>query len=105
MKRRVRDRLGRLDPEAVLDGGRLAGPASLVLIGGGVEAVDGVQVPEEPDLLLDYLRLLGRGEGPRQPVEPSGPQVRTCTSCGRRAPVRLDPEGSWAWCSACGRAA
>lgn len=103
--RRRRNDLGRLDPEGVLGAGRLGGPTSLVLIGGGADAVEGVQVPEERDLLLDYLRLLGRREGPRQPVEPSGPQVRTCSSCGRRAPVRLDPEGSWAWCSACGRVA
>jgi hypothetical protein len=60
---------------------------------------------QERDLLTDYLRLLGRRADPRRPVQPAGPQVRTCSSCGRRAPVHFDAEGSWAWCSACGRAA
>lgn len=102
MKRRVGDRLVLLDLDHVPAGGGQAEPTSLVQIGEGAEA-PGEGAPEERDLLLDYLRLLGRRGGPPQPVEPSNPQVRTCTSCGRRALVRLDLEGSWAWCSACGR--
>lgn len=52
------------------------------------------------ELLLDYLRLWGRQEEPQGSPWPEGPEIRTCRSCGRRAPVRLDPEGGWAWCSA-----
>jgi hypothetical protein len=57
------------------------------------------------DLLLDYLRLRGRQQEPQGSAWPERPKIRTCRSCGRRAAVRLDPEGGWAWCSACGRAA
>ncbi len=56
------------------------------------------------ELLVDYRRLRGRQEEPQGSPWPERPGSRTCRSCGRRAPVRLDPEGGWAWCSACGRA-
>ena len=59
----------------------------------------------EDDLLLDYMRLRGREEEPWRSARSEGPDIRTCRWCGRRAPVRLDPEGGWAWCFACGRAA
>jgi hypothetical protein len=67
---------------------------------------EGVWLPdfEEGDILLDYLRLLESIDGPRRPLGPWDPQVRTCTNCGRRATVHLE-EGGWAWCSICGRAA
>lgn len=75
-------------------------------VGARPEAMgEGARTPRERELLDDYLRLLGRRGDPHRPVGSSGPQVRTCASCGRRAAVRLDPEGGWAWCSACGRAA
>jgi hypothetical protein len=31
------------------------------------------------------------------------PEVRTCTRCGEHVPFRIDPMGSWAACTACGR--
>jgi hypothetical protein len=36
-------------------------------------------------------------------AEYEGPDVRTCTHCGDHVPFRIDPLGSWAECTACGR--
>lgn len=83
-------------------GGESARSVSLLWTGPRTASTEEAQTADEPDLLLDYLRSLGRRGGPRRPVEPLGPDIRTCTSCGRRVPVYLDPQGSWAWCSACG---
>jgi hypothetical protein len=102
VKLRLSDRLGSLDPSTAPAASDSPPPT-----GGGTESTgEGIWLPdvEERDILLDYLRLLGGSGGARRPVDPSGPQVRTCASCGRRATVHLD-EGGWAWCSVCGRAA
>jgi hypothetical protein len=102
VKLRAGDRLGSLDPSSAPAASDSPPPT-----GRGTESTgEGIWLPdvEEREILLDYLRLLGGSGGPRRPVDPSGPQVRTCTSCGRRATVHLD-EGGWAWCSVCGRAA
>lgn len=32
-----------------------------------------------------------------------GPDARTCTHCGEHVPFRIDPLGSWAECTSCGR--
>jgi hypothetical protein len=104
MIRRVRDRRESLDPGAVPGGGLPSGDSQPVPARGGVEAAGG-RVPDEGDLFLDYLRLLGCKGEPHGSLQPEGSQLRTCSSCGRRVPFHLDPEGSWAWCSACGRAA
>ncbi|MDQ4004950.1 MAG: hypothetical protein M3135_01455 [Actinomycetota bacterium] len=50
-------------------------------------------------------RVPRRDHHGHRPEEATGQRVRTCTSCGRRTAVHLDPDGSWAWCSACGHAA
>jgi len=34
---------------------------------------------------------------------PPGHQVRTCANCGAQSLFRMDPEGTWAVCEACGR--
>lgn len=54
-----------------------------------------------------HLRGIDRQEASafRRTVNPFDPRVRMCAFCGQRGPVRLDPEGGWAWCSACGRPA
>lgn len=39
---------------------------------------------------------------PHAPPEEEGPEWRTCTHCGEHVPFRIDPDGSWAECTACG---
>ena len=34
---------------------------------------------------------------------PPGHQLRTCASCGAQSLFRMDPEGTWAVCEACGK--
>ena len=53
-----------------------------------------------------HLREIYRfGPPPRVRAIAPGHQVRTCTQCGERARFRLDPEGTWAICEACGQLA
>jgi Zinc-binding domain of primase-helicase len=42
---------------------------------------------------------------PRLRAVAPGHQIRTCPNCGERARFRLDPEGTWAICEACGQLA
>jgi hypothetical protein len=51
-----------------------------------------------------HLREIDRFGRPLHAVAP-GHQIRTCTNCGERARFRLDPEGTWAICEACGHLA
>jgi hypothetical protein len=34
---------------------------------------------------------------------PPGHQLRTCANCGAQSLFRMDPEGTWAVCEACGK--
>jgi len=53
-----------------------------------------------------HLREIDRfGQPPRVLAVAPGHQIRTCTHCGERARFRLDPEGTWAICEACGHLA
>jgi ribosomal protein L37AE/L43A len=52
-------------------------------------------------ILRRYLRALARDGRPGRVASP-GHQIRTCPECGRRAAFRLEPEGIWYRCSACG---
>jgi hypothetical protein len=61
---------------------------------------------ESDELLMRYLGALSRHGDPepeRDEVAP-GHDVRTCAACGEHTIFRLDPDGGWAECSACGRA-
>ncbi|HSL12333.1 MAG TPA: hypothetical protein VLA82_13560 [Actinomycetota bacterium] len=62
---------------------------------------------ERDDLLSRYLRALDRygDPEPRREELPAGADVRTCASCGETTLFRLDPEGGWAFCTACRKAA
>ena len=64
-------------------------------------------VSEPDELLARYLRALDRYGDPEQRREelPRGVDIRTCASCGETTLFRLDPEGGWAFCTACRRAA
>jgi hypothetical protein len=60
------------------------------------------------DLLLRYRLALSRHGDPEPQRDhvADGYDVRTCARCGEEeALFQLDPEGSWAYCTACGRAA
>jgi hypothetical protein len=60
------------------------------------------------DLLLRYRMALSRHGDPEPQRDrvADGYDVRTCARCGEEdALFQLDPEGSWAYCTACGRAA
>jgi hypothetical protein len=103
VKRGTRDRLEGFDHGPYPAVGRSSG-ASFPVPTRGAEATGEGLGPDEGDLLSSYLRLLGRYAEPDRMIVPATSQVRTCSSCGRRALVHLDPVGSWAWCSACGRA-
>ena len=60
---------------------------------------------EIDDLLLRYLRALeDHGQDVAEDL-PAGRDVRTCAHCGANTFFRLDPQGGWAFCEACSRAA
>jgi hypothetical protein len=62
---------------------------------------------EREDLLSRYLRALDRygdPEAQRNDV-PAGADIRTCACCGEMTLFRLDSEGGWAFCTACGKPA
>ena len=61
----------------------------------------------ELDLRSRYLRALDRygNPEPHRHDLPPGADVRTCACCGETTLFRLDPEGGWAFCIACRRAA
>jgi hypothetical protein len=63
--------------------------------------------PANDELLSRYLGALRRHGDPeierRSLAE--GHDVRTCPNCGRHVIFRIDPEGGWAECTSCGRAA
>lgn len=57
---------------------------------------------QEERLLRQYLRLLAHyGGRPEREVSP-GHDIRNCARCGQSAIFRIDPEGGWATCTACG---
>ncbi|HYX79833.1 MAG TPA: hypothetical protein VE976_04400 [Actinomycetota bacterium] len=58
------------------------------------------------DLLDRYMRALDRSE-PVEEAEDLAPgyDLRTCANCGAHTLFRIDPEGDWAECSACGHLA
>jgi hypothetical protein len=62
---------------------------------------------EPTDLLSRYLHALDRygNPEPRRHALPPGADVRSCARCGERTLFRLDPEGGWAFCTTCSRAA
>ena len=59
------------------------------------------------DLLARYLGALRRhgDPEPRRDELPEGLDVRTCARCGETGAFRLDPQGGWAYCISCERAA
>lgn len=60
------------------------------------------------DLLLRYRMALSRYGDPEPQRErvADGYDVRTCARCGEESALfQLDPKGSWAYCTTCGRAA
>lgn len=63
-------------------------------------------VPRD-ELLARYLGALRRHGDPEPAREaaPEGGDVRTCARCGETTLFRLDPEGGWAFCTSCERAA
>jgi hypothetical protein len=67
------------------------------------------RISEKRDRASEVAREL-LGSSRRVATEPAadgagydGPDVRTCTLCGKHVPFRIDPLGSWAECTACGR--
>ena len=62
---------------------------------------------ERDDLLSRYLRALGRygDPEPQRGALPAGADIRTCACCGATTHFRLDPEGGWAFCTQCRKAA
>jgi hypothetical protein len=63
---------------------------------------------DRDDLLSRYLGALSRypDEADQDHEDlPVGYDVRTCANCGERAMFKLDPDGGWAACTACGKAA
>jgi hypothetical protein len=65
------------------------------------------EVVERDDLLLRYLRALDRFGDPESQRDdlPAGADIRTCACCGETTLFRLDPEGGWAFCTACSKPA
>jgi hypothetical protein len=57
----------------------------------------------EDDLLLErYLAARAvHGPAPEEKIGP-GRELRTCASCGEHSIFKLDPNGTWYECSACG---
>ena len=67
----------------------------------------GPDVVERDDLLSWYLWALDRYGKPQEHREdvPAGADIRTCARCGETVMFRLDPEGGWAFCTVCRKAA
>jgi hypothetical protein len=59
------------------------------------------------DLLDRYLEALDRSDPLDEGVEDLAPgcDVRTCANCGAHTLFRIDAEGDWAECTACGHLA
>jgi hypothetical protein len=54
-------------------------------------------------MLGRYLAALRWHDSEDDPCESPGNDIRTCAACGEHTIFRLDPEGTWFVCSACGR--
>jgi hypothetical protein len=54
-------------------------------------------------LLARYLRARRRFGPDRPQGLPPGFDIRTCAHCGLHTRFRVDPEGTWACCTACGQ--
>jgi hypothetical protein len=61
------------------------------------------QVLQEDRLLRTYIRGLVHEGGRATPSRSPGHEARTCAHCGQWTLFRLDPDGVWTTCSACGR--